>query len=231
MFILVVNKGGGTLTKSKKSVFIILVVLFLVVALIFGIILWCLSSGYNPGDECIYYDELSTVMKDNIVYLSNEFCEENQLFVLGIQRGIVKGKPDGEIIGEVWISYNRKHVKNCEDYSAIAKNSESIRYSFSSKEDSKMIPADIQVYVYTKENKDINYEFEYGGYKYAKYESTDNKKCYTIMTSPRKRATCRLALAISIKEDVADNYTEEQKNARIEQIFQSAVDNIVLYQG
>lgn len=217
------------MTKTKKSMLITVIVL-LVVFLIIGIILGCLlPSGYSPGNMCIYYKELSTVMNDNIVYISNEFCQENQLSIVGIQRGMYMGEPYDEIIGEVEISYNRKSMKNSADYYTLAQNLESISYSFSSKEDSDLIPVDIRVFVFTKKNKDVNYEYEYGGYQYTKEDLSVNEKRYEIKTTPKKRAICRLYWSISISKDVADNYTEEEKNARIEQIFKSAVDNIVYY--
>ncbi|MDE6614119.1 MAG: hypothetical protein K2K24_01280 [Clostridia bacterium] len=218
------------MSRAKKAVLITFIVLFLIVALIWGIILWCFSSGYDPGYKWVYYDELSTIMGDNIVYISNKFCENNQLSVVGIPSGFFMGKPDGDIIGEVEISYNSKQMKNSTDYSTLVQNLKSINYSFCSKEDTDNIPVEIDVSVYTGKNKKINYEYEYGGYEYAKYEKSINKIDYNLKATPKKRTTCRLSLRISIKEDVAVNYTEEQKSARIEQIFKSLVDNIVLYQ-
>ena len=221
------------MTKTQKTVLkailITTLILILIAALIFGIIMWLFSEATVPREMYIYYNEMQTVMQDNIVYISEEFCENNQLSVVGIRQGLVMGEPFGEIIGEAQICYNDNPAKKDFGYSDIAKNLRYLSYSFSSKEDSNLIPVEISVNVYTKEKKDINYEYEYEGFEYSKNEISVSEIAYTIKAIPKEKAICRLNMRISIKKDVENQYTEEQKKERIEQVFKSAVDHIELF--
>ena len=211
------------MSKAKKAVLITFIVLLLLAVLILGIIWGILNSGYNPGDAFISFDNLSMVMEDDIVYLSDDFLMVNNLERVGFLG-------NADYADKVMISYNS--IKVNPDFSARVENLDVCSYYLSSKEDSEGIPITIDVGFSTSKDKNKNHKYkqEYNGYKYCTDIVLGDKLIYYVKTSPRKGATCIVSLLIEVKKDVADNYTEEQKNARIEQIFKSAVDNIVRYE-
>ena len=210
------------MSKAKKAILITVIVLLLLAVLILGIIWGILNSGYLPGNTSISLDKLSTVMADDIVYLSDDFLTSNNLERVGFLGNV-------DYVNDVMIHYNVYKVDNIPNFSARVENLDGCSYYLSSKEDSEDIPINVDVYFSTKKDKNHKYKQEYNGYKYCIDIVLDNKLSYYIKTTPRKGATCIVYLSIEIKKDVADNYTEEEKSARAEQIFKSAVDNIVYY--
>lgn len=207
------------MTKAKKAILITFIVLLALAVLILGIIWGILNSGYLTVQRFISLDKLSTVMGDDIVYLSDDFLTVNNLERVGFLG-------NADYADSVMISYNGFKVNP--DLSARVENIDECSYYLSSKADSEGIPVNIDVYFSTKKDKK-KYDQEYKGYKYCTGTVLDDDTVYYIKTTPRKRATCIMILRITVKEDVADNYTEEQKKERIEQIFKSAVDNIQTY--
>ena len=210
------------MSRAKKAVLITFIVLLVLAVLILGIIWGILNSGYYPEHTPIPLDKLSTVMEDDIVFLSDEFLTSNNLERVGFLG-------NADYADYVWMHYNRYKVDYNPNFSARVENIDSCSYYLSSKEDSDGIPVTVEVYFSTKKDKNHKYKQEYNGYKYCTDIESDGKLVYYIKTTPRKRATCIVSLRIEIKKEVASKYTEEQKNARIEQIFKSAVDNIVYY--
>ena len=219
------------MSKTKKAILITILTIVMLTVLIFEIILLCLGNATLPRREIIYYDELQALLKDNIVYISDKFIQENNLDIVAIYSGWYNGEPVGDIIGEVSIGYNGIPQMDWSDHALVAKNLGGVSYSFRSKQEDDKIPIEMEVNIFIRNSKDAEYAYEYGAFKYAILNSSVNNKEYSIKAKPRKRGRCQLKLNIAIKEDVADKYSEEEKNARIEQIFKSAIDNIVLYQG
>ncbi|MBD5086526.1 MAG: hypothetical protein HDT32_04110 [Clostridiales bacterium] len=210
------------MSRAKKAVLITFIVLLVLAVLILCIIWGILNSGYRPVQRQIPLDKLSTVMEDDIVYLSDDFLTVNNL-----QRAGFLWKDDD--VNNVMIEYNGYKVNPNLSLPMRVKNIDSCVYFLSSKDDGEEIPMNISVHFYTSKDKNIKYDKEYNGYKYC--VSVYNKKYdYIIKTTPRKGATCIVILTMAIKEDVAgSSYTEEMKIARMEQIFKSAVENIVYY--
>ena len=209
------------MSKAKKAILITVIVLLLLAVLILGIIWGILNSGYLPGNTSISLDKLSTVMADDIVYLSDDFLTSNNLERVGFLGNV-------DYVNDVMINYNVYKVDNTPNFSARVENLDGCSYYLSSKEYSDGIPVNVDVYFSTKKDKNHKYNQEYNGYKYCA-DIVGDKYTYFVKTTPRKGATCIMTLRIFTKEDVADKYTEEEKSARAEQIFKSAVDNIVYY--
>ena len=210
------------MSKAKKAILITFIVLLVLAVLILGII-WCiLIRAEDPTETNITYDMLSTVMEDDIVYLSDEFLTVNNL-----ERRILRKEIGKE---EVWIYYDRNKLGYLSDISSRVENLSGCLYILNSKANSEEIPVNIDVGFSTSKDKSKyhKYKQEYNGYKYCT-SNVGDEYTYFVKTTPRKGATCTMTLTIRIKPDVASKYTEEQKNARIEQIFKSAVDNIVYY--
>lgn len=219
------------MTKTKKTLLAVFIGLFLVIMLIVQILLTLLYGGeYLPITMYTNYSDLQDVLGNKIVYISEEFCDENNLLPKGIYSGIFMGEPTGEIVGEVAIHYNKKLEMDGNDYKTVADNLGSCTYSFCSKEDDGKIPVEINVFVIPGKPKNAEYDLEYGGYKYSKTQSSVNVISYRVLAYPTKRSKCNLDLEISIGQEGRDIYTQEQKSERMEELFKSAVDNIVLYQ-
>ena len=160
--------------------------------------------------ESVKYSDLGSVMSDNIVYLSDDFFEINNLEI--------------DISGEYGIN-------GVEVFYNVSKRKKSLSHCvflIQSKEDSNEIPIEIVAHFSTKKDgvKEHKYEQEYNGYKYCIETRIGKYPMYYVKTIPKKGAVCTMSLTLYVKEDVADKYSEEEKNARIEQIFKSAIDNI-----
>lgn len=207
-----------TISKPIKVALIVLAVCIALAAMILGIIWRCLISGYDPGEQNIAYDSLQVVMGDDVVYLSDDFISDYDFEKQSYPR-------EGE---EVWLLYNKRKVVIDADFSQRVENVESYYYKLKSK-DSAQISAAVSVHASVKKYKDYKYDRSYGGYAYAAEEDFANRAAtYIIKTTPKKRATCILTVEISLdRDDTA--LTQEKTQERIEQIFKSAVENIVTY--
>ena len=169
-------------------------------------------------------------MTDDVVYLSDDFLTANSLELQPLE----KGRIDGVIIydeADVWITYNSNKDRT-PDFTQKIKSAERYSYTLKSAEGSDGIPVTVQVECQTGAgNRSIKYHNEYGGYKYRTYPSSYNSQTteYDIKTSPKSFKSCILSLRIKIEND--GSYTDEQIKAREDEIFKSAVDNIIKYQG
>ena len=132
------------MTKAKKAILITFIVLLALAVLILGIIWGILNSGYNPVQRFISLDKLSTVMGDDIVYLSDDFLTVNNLERVGFLG-------NADYADSVMIIYNGFKVNP--DLSARVENIDECSYYLSSKADSEGIPVNIDVYFSTKKDK------------------------------------------------------------------------------
>ncbi len=217
------------MVRAKKVLLLIFIISFILIILSLQITVLCIYSAHIPRTTYTNYSDLQNVLGNKIVYISEEFCDENNLSPKSIYSGIILGKPVGEIVGEVEINYNAKVGMDESDYKNIADNLGSCIYSFCSKEDDGKIPVEIKVFITLGKSKNAEYSLEYGGYEYSKSQMSINVISYNVLAYPNKRSKCNMNLEISIKQEVQDIYTQEQKNVRMEKLFKSAVENIVLY--
>ncbi|MDE6189191.1 MAG: hypothetical protein K2G37_02755 [Clostridia bacterium] len=220
------------MTKAKKiavkAVVITVSVLVILAVIILSIIWAILNSGNYPAEAFTDHEYLQTVMADDVVYLSDDFVTGNSLEWLPREFGPTSISTDVEL------EYNRRKY-DVPIY--VTKRAEVVycyRYSLRSSTDYDGIP--VIVHVMAKVGKDSGgnmrkYINEYGGYKYRYYidASDAERSVYDIKTTPKKFKTCILTISIKIQND--SSYTDEQIQARSEEIFKSAVDNIVKYQG
>ncbi|MDE6189192.1 MAG: hypothetical protein K2G37_02760 [Clostridia bacterium] len=228
------------MTKAKKAVVItvsVILALALIAGLILGLILWGIANAYIPEEVSTNHEYLQTVMADDVVYLSDDFVTGNSLEWQPLE--LVTPPQDLQPSGivtppqDVWLVYN-SHKYDVPSYATErAKGVESYSYRLKSSEDYDGIPVIVGVTASVKNDRNNRKKYinEYGGYKYRYYvdASDAERSVYNIKTTPKKFKTCILTISIKIQND--SSYTDEQIKAREEEIFKSAVDNIVKYQG
>ena len=233
----VIARGKVAMTRAKKAAVItvsVVLALALIVGLILGLILWGIANSYIPGMSCTGHEYLQTIMADDVVYVSDEFVTINalewQTFTVS-EYSTLEGQRCYDC--DVSLDYN-SHVYDVPSRpTERVKGIDSYSYKLKSSEDYDGIPVTVGVSARTGNDRANvkKYTNEYGGYKYRHYVSLNNSQIsiYNIKTSPRAFKSCILTINIQIEND--GSYTDEQVKAREEEIFKSAVDNIIKYQG
>ncbi len=208
------------MTKAKKAIITTVIVLVMLVFMIFGIIMIILFSGYEPEQTTVYYKDISKIMEDDIVYLSDDFFEKNSF----------ERKPYLNNNGkyDVILTYDKLRLGN-PDFSARVEGVSSCCYEIQNAENSQDIPvtASINFVVGEIKRKHTEYSYEYRGYKYAYFMSVDGNSVFYLKTEPKRNSICTINISIKIND--AHKYTDEQEKERIEQVFKSIADNIQTY--
>lgn len=230
------------MTKGKKAltgIAITLLVLLVLAAIIFGIIAYCFGQWFVPESREICYEDLKTVMADDVVYLADEFMEENNLILKTCDEA-QHYDPNLFPLHTVTLYMNRRNVQGVNDYTKRIENIDEYSYSMISKAN---MPITVSVRGVAGKNDNIKTKCDKktdDGYKYGMSyggelinTTSSIYKEAVVRTNASKslvnKKNCILTVSVSIATTDAQNYTEEEIIAKFDKILNSALTHIERY--
>ena len=231
------------MTKGKKAltgIAITLLVLLVLAAIIFGIIAYGFSQWFAPDVCSISYEYLKTVMADDVVYLSDEFMEENNLAIKEHIPDDPNLLPIYGVDGPVTLFMNKRKVRGVNDYTKRVENIDNYSYSMISKDN---MPITVSVRGVAGKDDNIRTKCDKktaDGYKYGMSyggelinTASSIYKEVVVRTNANKslinKKKCILSVSVSIAKTDAQNYTEEEIISKFDEILNSALSHIERY--
>lgn len=234
------------MTRNGKRVLIgisiAIVILLLIAAIFIGIIVWGLGHITFSGHSVIEYENLRAVMQDDVIYISDDFLNENNLQL----RSIYSGKY-GPRLGNVRLDYSdKKLVDSNTDFTGRVENMDSYTYELlvDNEYDDNDIPASIPLTVEVKgsvgKRDDLTFDkTANGGYEYTilnmqETEENLSKKCvvkFEEKISVFKKKYCSLEVSVSLSKNLSSlyGYSQEEIEKEFDKIISSAINNLTKY--
>ncbi|MCI8944764.1 MAG: hypothetical protein HFE33_03730 [Clostridia bacterium] len=242
------------LKKAKITLLIGVILLTALTLIVVGelISIYCYDDGY--GDMAIYYDDLKTVMSNDVLYLSPKFAEDNNLQIRPIRNLQNNPDPDaehgicyGDEVGEVYLEFNPNKVKfgqiksisryDYKFFNGRVKNIDLYRYELQTIEGYDGIPVRVNICGAVGLVKNRKYDNSIpNGDSYAILDDslttyiTGKGKSYEVKGVVGKfgviKKYSRLKITVTVDADKLDNYTEDEIEKRVNEVLSSALNYI-----
>ncbi|MDE7349424.1 MAG: hypothetical protein K2N53_07155 [Clostridia bacterium] len=218
------------MTKSRKvlrGLGIFLLVAVILAGITLGIIIAILNSGQNPERDEVYYENLKTIMQDDVVYLSDEFMTENNLTL--------------ELGSVAYLFYNKKKVHN-PDFTQRVEGIDEYYYGLKSKDNDEM-PVSVGVRGVVGEPMNVDVKYNKTTSVGLKYGFMENGEIYlkngclskTIVIKAYGRNalinknSCTLIVSVSMTAQEAQNHTDDELITKFDDVLTSALKYIQRY--
>lgn len=232
-----------TKIKSGKKGLIVGLTLALIFAVIVSVeiyVFFCVDMGSGNVDTIIKYNNLQTTTTDSMLYLSEDFIDDNNLEIAPIY----SSKPYSAIdfndkyLGDVVLEYNTHKISTGFNQNVI--KTDLYRYELISSSDNGNIPIRVNVVGAVGTNKKHKYDKEVGnGDKYAVLDTELTKyftgigKSYEIKGQVGKvgliKKYSRLKITVTVDAQNVNNYTQEQIEERVDAVLASALKYVQRY--
>ena len=232
-----------TKIKSGKKGLIVGLTLALIFAVIVSVeiyVFFCVDMGSGNVDTIIKYNNLQTTTTDSMLYLSEDFIDDNNLEIAPIY----SSKPNSAIdfndkyLGDVVLEYNTHKISTGFNQNVI--KTDLYRYELISSSDNGDIPIRVNVVGAVGTNKKHKYDKEVGnGDKYAVLDTELTKyftgigKSYEIKGQVGKvgliKKYSRLKITVTVDAQNVNDYTQEQIEERVDAVLASALKYVQRY--
>ena len=232
-----------TKIKSGKKGLIVGLTLALIFAVIVSVeiyVFFCVDMGSGNVDTIIRYNYLQKKTTNSMLYLSEDFLDDNNLEIVPIY----SSKPDSALdfvnnyLGDVILEYNTHKISTGFNKNVI--KTDLYRYDLVSNIDDEDITIRVNVVGAVGANKKHKYDKEVGnGDMYAVLDNeltvyfTGIGKSYEIKGQVGKsgliKKYSRLKITVTVDAQNINDYTKEQIEERVDTVLNSALKYVQRY--
>ena len=241
------------MTKAKNgkvglTIGIVLTLIFAITLASLVYVFFCVDFVDGKRDMVISYKALKTVMENDVLYLSDDFIEDNNLKIDPLYSRLYP-KENGQnpkrfYVGDVVLEYDCNKTKigmnnSSVDFGKRVEKIDLYRYELIS-DDASSIPVRVSVVGAVGTTKKVKYDKEVGnGDKYAALDkelTTYFKgigKSYEVKGQVGKsgliKKYSRLKITVIVDAQNVNKYTKEQVEERVDELLNSALKYIARY--